>query len=144
MAEATKVALITGITGQDGSYLTEFLISKGYVVHGIIRRSSSLNTHRIDHLYRDQHTGAPRMILHYGDMTDMANIVGIISQVKPDEVYNLAAQSHVKVSFEMPEYTANVDGVGTLRILEAIRICNLSSKTKFYQVCFHSPSIFLL
>ncbi|KAJ3167392.1 hypothetical protein HDU88_002314 [Geranomyces variabilis] len=127
-----KVALITGITGQDGSYLAELLLSKGYTVHGIIRRSSSFNTGRISHLYSDAHDN-PRMVLHYGDLTDTTNLVGIISKVQPSEVYNLGAQSHVKVSFDMSEYTANVDGTGTLRLLDAIRTAGLTDKVKFYQ-----------
>ncbi|KAJ3410275.1 hypothetical protein HDV05_003981 [Chytridiales sp. JEL 0842] len=127
-----KVALITGITGQDGSYLTEFLLGKGYIVHGIIRRSSSFNTGRIEHLYKDQHD-RPKMILHYGDLTDTTCLVHIISQVQPTEIYNLGAQSHVKVSFDMAQYTADVDGVGTLRLLDAIRTCGLTNHVKFYQ-----------
>ncbi len=133
MISKFKKALITGITGQDGSYLAEFLLSKGYQVHGIKRRSSSFNTERIDHLYQDPHQGEPKFILHYGDLTDTSNILRIIQQVLPDEIYNLGAQSHVSVSFETPEYTANSDALGTLRILEAIRILGLSNKTKFYQ-----------
>ncbi len=128
-----KKALITGITGQDGSYLAEFLLDKGYEVHGIKRRSSSLNTERIDHIYQDPHEPNPSLILHYGDMTDSLNIQYLISKIKPDEIYNLAAQSHVAVSFEIPEYTANVDALGTLRILEGIRACGLEQKCKFYQ-----------
>ncbi|MBL8198954.1 MAG: GDP-mannose 4,6-dehydratase, partial [Chromatiales bacterium] len=128
-----KRALITGVTGQDGSYLAEFLLSKGYEVHGIKRRSSSLNTDRIDHLYQDPHEPDRRFVLHYGDLTDSTNLIRIIQQVQPDEIYNLAAQSHVAVSFETPEYTANADGVGTLRVLEAIRILGLADKTRFYQ-----------
>ncbi|MDT8411344.1 MAG: GDP-mannose 4,6-dehydratase [Vicingaceae bacterium] len=128
-----KVALITGVTGQDGAYLAELLLSKGYIVHGIKRRSSLFNTNRIDHLYTDLHEDNVRFILHYGDMTDSTNIIKIIQDVQPDEIYNLAAQSHVKVSFETPEYTANSDAVGALRILEAIRILKLEKKTKFYQ-----------
>lgn len=128
-----KVALITGITGQDGSYLSELLLSKGYTVHGIIRRSSSFNTGRIEHLYQDIHENDVRFILHYGDLTDSTNLVHIFRKVNPDEVYNLAAQSHVKVSFEMAEYTANVDGLGTLRLLDAIRTAGLTKKVKFYQ-----------
>ena len=122
MKKDKKVALITGITGQDGSYLAEFLLDKGYFVHGIKRRSSSLNTERIDHLYVDPHEEEGKLFLHYGDLTDSTNIIKIIQQVKPDEIYNLAAQSHVAVSFESPEYTANSDALGTLRILEAVRI----------------------
>ena len=128
-----KIAFITGITGQDGSYLAELLISKGYIVHGLKRRSSSFNTSRIDHLYQDPHETNKKLILHYGDMSDSTNLIRLIQQIQPDEIYNLAAQSHVKVSFEMPEYTANADGLGTLRILEAIRILGLEKKTKFYQ-----------
>ncbi len=128
-----KTALITGITGQDGAYLAEFLLEKGYEVHGIKRRSSLFNTDRIDHLYQDPHQEGRRFHLHYGDMTDSTNLIRIIQQVQPDEIYNLAAQSHVKVSFETPEYTANADALGTLRILEAIRILNLECKTRFYQ-----------
>jgi len=128
-----KVALITGVTGQDGSYLAELLLEKGYTVHGVKRRSSSLNTSRIDHIYQDLHEGDARFILHYGDVTDSTNMIRIIQEVQPDEIYNLAAQSHVMVSFETPEYTANADAVGTLRILEAIRLLGLESKTRFYQ-----------
>lgn len=127
-----KVALITGITGQDGSYLTEFLLLKGYEVHGIIRRSSSFNTGRLEHIYADPHT-KPKMYLHYGDLTDSSCLVSIISRVKPTEVYNLAAQSHVKVSFDMAEYTGEVDALGTLRLLDAIRTCGMSDQVKFYQ-----------
>tara|TARA_Y100000739_G_scaffold229378_1_gene243874 strand:- start:720 stop:1829 length:1110 start_codon:yes stop_codon:yes gene_type:complete len=129
----TKKALITGITGQDGSYLAEFLLEKGYEVHGIKRRSSSFNTKRIDHLYVDPHEKKQNLILHYGDMTDSANLINIIQSIKPDEVYNLAAQSHVAVSFESPEYTANCDAIGTLRVLEAVRTLGLIKKTKIYQ-----------
>lgn len=128
-----KKALITGITGQDGSYLAEFLLKKGYQVHGIKRRSSSFNTARIDHLYQDPHEQERRLFLHYGDMTDAANLIRIVQQVQPDEIYNLAAQSHVQVSFELPEYTGNTDALGTLRLLEAIRVLGLQNKTKFYQ-----------
>ncbi len=128
-----KIALITGITGQDGSYLAELLIEKNYIVHGIKRRSSSFNTSRIDHLYQDPHESNRRFILHYGDLTDSTNIIRIIQEVKPDEIYNLGAQSHVSVSFESPEYTANSDALGTLRILEAIRILGFKNKTKIYQ-----------
>jgi GDPmannose 4,6-dehydratase len=128
-----KKALITGITGQDGAYLAEFLLEKGYEVHGIKRRTSLFNTDRIDHLYQDPHEKARHFILHYGDMTDSTNLIRIIQQVQPDEIYNLAAQSHVKVSFESPEYTANADALGTLRLLEAIRILGLEHKTRFYQ-----------
>ena len=128
-----KKALITGVTGQDGSYLAEFLLQKGYEVHGIKRRASSFNTQRIDHLYEDPHTENANLFLHYGDLTDSINLMNIIQKVKPDEIYNLGAQSHVAVSFESPEYTANSDALGTLRILEAIRILKLIEKTKFYQ-----------
>ena len=128
-----KTALITGITGQDGSYLAEFLISKNYEVHGIKRRSSLFNTDRIDHLYQDPHESERDLILHHGDLTDSSSLIRIIKEIQPDEIYNLAAQSHVAVSFEEPEYTANTDALGTLRILEAIRILGLESKTKFYQ-----------
>lgn len=128
-----KVALITGITGQDGAYLAEFLLEKGYIVHGIKRRSSLFNTDRIDHLYQDPHTKNLRFFLHYGDMTDSTCLIRIIQQVQPTEIYNLAAQSHVAVSFEEPEYTANADGLGALRVLEAIRILGLEKKTRFYQ-----------
>lgn len=128
-----KSALITGVTGQDGAYLAEFLLEKGYEVHGIKRRSSLLNTHRIDHLYKDPHEENVNFFLHYGDMTDSTNLIRIIQEVQPDEIYNLAAQSHVLVSFETPEYTANADAVGTLRILEAIKILKLEQRTKFYQ-----------
>ena len=128
-----KRALITGVTGQDGAYLAEFLLEKGYEVHGIKRRASSFNTDRVDHLYQDPHVKDRRFILHYGDMTDATNVVRVIQVVQPDELYNLAAQSHVGVSFETPEYTANADGLGTLRVLEAIRILGLEKKTRFYQ-----------
>ena len=128
-----KTALITGITGQDGSYLAEYLLEKGYTVHGIVRRSSSFNTKRIDHLYQDPHEKNRRLILHYGDSTDSTNLVGIMKEVEPDEVYNLAAQSHVKVSFESPEYTAETVALGTLKILEAIKLLGLEKMTKFYQ-----------
>ena len=128
-----KVALITGITGQDGSYLAELLLEKGYEVHGVKRRASSFNTKRIDHLYVDLHEKDTRFKLHYGDLTDSTNIIRIIQEIKPDEIYNLGAMSHVKVSFDSPEYVANVDGIGTLRILEAVRILELSEKTKIYQ-----------
>ncbi len=129
----TKVALITGITGQDGAYLAEFLLTKGYSVHGIKRRASSFNTHRIDHMYQDPHEKNVRLKLHYGDLTDSTNLIRIIQEVQPDEIYNLGAQSHVAVSFETPEYTANSDAMGTLRVLEAIRILGLEKKTRFYQ-----------
>ena len=128
-----KKALITGVTGQDGSYLAEFLLEKGYEVHGIKRRSSSFNTERIDHLYQDPHEDHPYFILHYGDLTDSTNLIRILQEIKPDEIYNLGAQSHVAVSFETPEYTANSDALGTLRILEAVRILNLDKKTRIYQ-----------
>ena len=128
-----KKAIITGITGQDGSYLAELLLEKGYEVHGIKRRSSSFNTDRIDHLYQDPHLDNPKFILHYGDLTDTSNLIRIIQQVSPHEIYNLGAQSHVAVSFESPEYTANSDALGTLRILEAVRILGLKEKTKIYQ-----------
>ncbi len=128
-----KVALITGITGQDGAYLTELLLEKGYLVHGLIRRSSSFNTGRIEHLYQDPHEKDKNLILHYGDMTDSTNIIRIIQEVRPDEIYNLAAQSHVKVSFETPEYTANSDAIGVLRILESIRILGMEKTCRFYQ-----------
>ena len=128
-----KTALITGVTGQDGAYLSELLLKKGYLVHGIKRRSSSFNTQRIDHLYQDPHVNNANFQLHYGDLTDSTNLIRIIQETQPDEIYNLAAMSHVKVSFETPEYTANADGIGTLRILEAVRILNLVEKTKIYQ-----------
>lgn len=131
--KSKKIALITGITGQDGSYLAEFLLKKEYEVHGIIRRSSSFNTGRIDHIFQDPHVKNARLILHYGDVSDSTNIISIIQKVQPDEIYHLAAQSHVKVSFETPEFTANTDALGTLRILEAIRLLGLENKTKFYQ-----------
>ena len=130
---AHPTALITGITGQDGSYLAELLLEKGYQVHGIKRRASSFNTSRIDHLYQDPHEEDPRLVLHYGDLTDSTNLIRIIQQVQPDEIYNLGAQSHVAVSFEAPEYTANCDGLGTLRILEAVRMLGLTAKTRIYQ-----------
>jgi GDPmannose 4,6-dehydratase len=131
--ENKKVALITGVTGQDGAYLAQLLLGKGYIVHGIKRRASSFNTQRIDHIYIDPHNPGAQLFLHYGDMTDSTNLIRIIQDVKPDEIYNLAAQSHVQVSFETPEYTANADGLGPLRMLEAIRILGLEQKTKFYQ-----------
>ena len=133
MSQGKKIALITGITGQDGAYLAELLLKKGYVVHGVKRRSSLFNTDRIDHLYQDPHVKKASFILHYGDLTDSTNLIRIIQQVQPDEIYNLAAMSHVAVSFETPEYTANADGIGTLRILEAIRILGMEKKTRFYQ-----------
>jgi GDPmannose 4,6-dehydratase len=128
-----KIALITGVTGQDGSYLAELLLDKGYIVHGIKRRASSFNTQRVDHIYQDPHIDNQRMILHYGDLSDTSNLIRIIQETQPDEIYNLGAQSHVAVSFESPEYTADVDGLGALRILEAIRILGLEKKTRYYQ-----------
>src|ERR1700723_4020842 len=128
-----KVALITGVTGQDGAYLSELLLQKGYIVHGIKRRSSLFNTDRIDHLYQDPHETNVHFSLHYGHLTDSTNLIRIIQETQPDEIYNLAAMSHVAVSFETPEYTANADGIGTLRLLEAIRILRLEKKTRFYQ-----------
>src|SRR3978361_1945734 len=128
-----KTALITGITGQDGAYLAEFLLEKGYMVHGIKRRSSLINTDRIDHLYQDPHEQHVRFRLHYVDMTDSTNLIRIIQEVQPDEIYNLAAMSHVKVSFDTPEYTANADGIGTLRLLEAVRLLGMTQKTRIYQ-----------
>src|SRR6476620_8765206 len=128
-----KTALITGVTGQDGAYLAEFLLKKGYFVHGLKRRSSSFNTDRIDHLYQDQHEQNVHFKLHYGDLTDSTNLIRIVQETQPDEIYNLAAMSHVHVSFETPEYTANADGIGTLRILEAVRTLGLQQKTKIYQ-----------
>src|ERR1700741_1069150 len=128
-----KVALIAGATGQDGAYLAEFLLSKGYVVHGVKRRSSSFNTERIDHLIHDPHEEGVSFHMHYGDVTDATNIIRIVQETQPDEIYNLAAQSHVQVSFETPEYTANADGLGTLRLLEAIRLLGMTQKAKFYQ-----------
>src|SRR5450755_3891435 len=128
-----KVALITGVTGQDGAYLAELLLAQGYTVHGIKRRSSSFNTGRIEHLYQDPHETNQRFVLHYGDMTDATNLIRIVQQTQPDEIYNLAAQSHVQVSFETAEYTANADGIGPLRLLEAIRLLDLTGKTRFYQ-----------
>ncbi len=133
MTKPSKVALITGITGQDGSYLAEFLLEKGYVVHGIKRRASSFNTQRIDHIYQDPHIPNANFKLHYGDLTDTSNLVRIVQETQPDEIYNLGAQSHVAVSFESPEYTADVDAIGTLRLLEAIRILGLEKRTRFYQ-----------
>jgi GDPmannose 4,6-dehydratase len=129
----SKVALITGITGQDGAYLAEFLLGKGYMVHGIKRRASSFNTQRVDHLYVDPHEGDARFLMHYGDLTDATNLIRLVQDIQPDEIYNLAAQSHVHVSFETPEYTANADGLGTLRLLEALRILRLEVRTRFYQ-----------
>jgi GDPmannose 4,6-dehydratase len=133
MTTTPKVALITGVTGQDGSYLAEFLLEKGYTVHGIKRRASSFNTQRVDHIYQDPHVDNARFKLHYGDLSDSSNLTRIIQETQPDEIYNLGAQSHVAVSFESPEYTADVDAMGTLRILEAIRILGLEKKTRFYQ-----------
>ena len=130
---AKKIAFITGVTGQDGAYLSEFLLKKGYEVHGLKRRASSFNTGRIDHLYQDPHVESRNFILHYGDLTDATNLIRIVQQIQPDEIYNLAAQSHVAVSFETPEYTANADAIGTLRLLEAVRILGLEKKTRFYQ-----------
>src|SRR5210317_2024608 len=129
----SKIALLTGVTGQDGAYLAEYLLKKGYIVHGIKRRASMFNTERIDHLYQDPHVLDRNLVLHYGDLTDSSNLTRIIQETQPDEIYNLGAQSHVAVSFEAPEYTADVDGIGTLRILEAIRLLGLEKKTKFYQ-----------
>ncbi|HKJ41578.1 MAG TPA: GDP-mannose 4,6-dehydratase, partial [Sunxiuqinia sp.] len=129
----SKVALITGVTGQDGAYLAEYLLKKGYIVHGMKRRSSMFNTDRIDHLYQDPHTSNRNFILHHGDLTDSMNLTRVIQEVQPDEIYNLAAMSHVKVSFDTPEYTANADGIGTLRILEAVRLLGLQNKTRIYQ-----------
>src|SRR5271169_3804890 len=131
--ERRKVAMITGATGQDGSYLAELLLEKGYVVHGVKRRSSSLNTARVDHLYVDPHVSDARFFLHYGDLTDATNLIRILQEVQPTEIYNLAAQSHVQVSFETPEYTANSDALGTLRLLEGIRILGLRDRVRFYQ-----------
>jgi GDPmannose 4,6-dehydratase len=131
--ERSKVAFVTGVTGQDGAYLSELLLDKGYVVHGVKRRSSSFNTGRIEHLYQDPHERQPRFILHYGDMTDALNLVRLVQQIRPDEIYNLAAQSHVQVSFETADYTANSDGLGTLRLLEAVRLLGLTHTTRFYQ-----------
>ena len=128
-----KVALITGVTGQDGSYLAEFLLEKGYAVHGIKRRSSSFNTGRVDHIYEDPHIDHQRFKLHYGDLTDSSNLIRLVQELQPDEIYNLGAQSHVAVSFESPEYTADVDALGALRLLEAIRFLGLEKKTRFYQ-----------
>jgi GDPmannose 4,6-dehydratase len=130
---ADKIALITGVTGQDGAYLSRLLLDKGYVVHGIKRRSSSFNTERVDDLYKDPHEGATRFFLHYGDLTDATNLIRLLQEIQPDEIYNLAAQSHVQVSFETPEYTANADALGTLRLLEAIRILRMEDRTRFYQ-----------
>ena len=128
-----KTALITGVTGQDGAYLSEFLLKKGYIVHGLKRRTSLFNTDRIDHLYEDPHIENQKFILHYGDMTDSTNLIRLIKEIQPDEIYNLAAMSHVRVSFEMPEYVADTDGIGTLRLLEAVRLLGLEQKTRIYQ-----------
>ncbi|WP_141382099.1 GDP-mannose 4,6-dehydratase, partial [Bradyrhizobium elkanii] len=128
-----RIALITGVTGQDGAYLAEYLLSLGYIVHGIKRRSSSLNTARVDHLYQDPHVGNVPFLMHYGDMTDSTNLIRLVQQIRPTEIYNLAAQSHVQVSFESPEYTANADAIGVLRLLEAIRILGMEKETRFYQ-----------
>ena len=136
MDKKNKVALITGVTGQDGSYLAELLLEKGYIVHGLKRRSSSFNTSRIDHLYQDPHEKNAKFFLHYGDLIDSTNIFNLIQNIQPDEIYNLGAQSHVAVSFETPEYTANCDALGLLRILEAVRNLNLIKKTKIYQIIF--------
>src|SRR5918995_1476455 len=133
MTVAKKTALITGVTGQDGAYLAELLLQKGYVVHGVKRRSSSFNTERVDHLYHDPHQKGVSFYLHFGDVTDATNLIRIVQETQPDEIYNLAAQSHVQVSFETPEYTANSDGLGTLRLLEAIRILGMSERARFYQ-----------
>ena len=133
MTTKPKVALITGITGQDGSYLAELLLEKGYIVHGIKRRASSFNTQRVDHIYQDPHLENARLKLHYGDLSDTSNLIRIVQETQPDEIYNLGAMSHVAVSFESPEYTADVDAIGTLRLLEAIRILGLEKKTRFYQ-----------
>ena len=131
--QTQKVALITGVTGQDGSYLAEFLLEKGYIVHGIKRPASLFNTQRIDHIYQDPHVGNANFKLHYGDLTDTSNLIRIVQETQPDEIYNLGAQSHVAVSFENPEYTADVDAMGTLRLLEAIRILGMEKKSRFYQ-----------
>src|SRR5262247_879853 len=133
LSTVARTALITGITGQDGAYLAEFLLEKGYAVHGIKRRASLFNTDRIDHLYQDPHEKGLRLKLHYGDLTDSTNLIRIIQETQPDEIYNLAAMSHVKVSFDTPEYTANADGIGTLRILEAIRLLGMERRVRFYQ-----------
>ncbi|MFD2943378.1 GDP-mannose 4,6-dehydratase [Flavobacterium notoginsengisoli] len=133
MTNTPKIALITGVTGQDGAYLSEFLLKKGYIVHGLKRRSSLFNTDRIDHLYQDPHVDNQRFILHYGEMTDSTNLIRLIQEIQPDEIYNLAAMSHVQVSFEVPEYTGNADGLGTLRILDAVRLLGLEKKTRIYQ-----------
>ena len=129
----SKVALITGITGQDGAYLAEFLLKKGYIVHGLKRRTSLFNTDRVDHIYEDPHNPDPKFFLHFGDMTDSTNLIRIVGEIKPDEIYNLAAMSHVRVSFDIPEYVADTDGIGTLRLLEALRVTGLEKKTRIYQ-----------
>ncbi|MEQ9210235.1 MAG: GDP-mannose 4,6-dehydratase, partial [Pseudomonadales bacterium] len=129
----SKKALITGVTGQDGSYLAELLLEKGYEVHGLKRRTSTFNTQRVDHIYRDPHSDHPKFLMHFGDLADTSNLVRLVQQIQPDEIYNLGAQSHVAVSFEMPEYTGDVDGLGALRLLEAIRLLGLENKTKYYQ-----------
>ena len=136
-----KIALITGITGQDGAYLSEFLLKKGYIVHGLKRRTSTFNTHRIDHLYEDPHLENKKFILHYGDMTDSTNLIKLIKEIKPDEIYNLAAMSHVKVSFDIPEYVADADGLGTLRLLEAIKLLGLEKKLRFIK---HLPLSYMV
>ena len=129
----SKVALITGITGQDGAYLAEFLLNKGYTVHGLKRRTSLFNTDRVDHIYEDPHNPDPKFFLHFGDMTDSTNLIRLVGEIKPDEIYNLAAMSHVRVSFDIPEYVADTDGIGTLRLLEALRVTGLEKKTRIYQ-----------
>ena len=129
----SKVAFITGITGQDGAYLAEFLLNKGYIVHGLKRRTSLFNTERINHIYEDPHNSNTKFFLHFGDMTDSTNLIRLVQEIQPDEIYNLAAMSHVRVSFDIPEYVADTDGIGTLRLLEAIRICGLENKTRIYQ-----------
>ena len=129
----SKVALITGITGQDGAYLAEFLLKKGYIVHGLKRRTSLFNTDRVDHIYEDPHNPDPKFFLHFGDMTDSTNLIRLVGEIKPDEIYNLAAMSHVRVSFDIPEYVADTDGIGTLRLLEALRVTGLEKKTRIYQ-----------
>ena len=136
-----NVALITGVTGQDGAFLAEFLLAKGYVVHGVKRRSSSLNTERVDHLYTDPHVEGTKFFLHYGDMTDATNLIRLMQETQPTEIYNLAAQSHVQVSFETPEYTANADALGTLRLLEAIRILRMEKQVRFYAQFGAKPSL---
>ena len=138
-----KLALITGITGQDGAYLAEFLLKKGYEVHGVKRRTSLFNTDRIDHLYHDPHESGAKFTLHYGDLTDSTNLIRLIQETQPDEIYNLAAQSHVKVSFDTPEYTANADGIGTLRILEAVRLLGLTQKTRIFTRSTHLRTLWI-